>query len=117
MKDKVIRVYIAGPYTKGDMLENVRKAILMGTELFKMGFAPYVPHLTHFWGFLTPMAYEDWLRLDNYWLEVSDVVLRLPGESNGADKEVELANELMIPVFYSVDDLKSATNKYSYINH
>lgn len=69
-----------------------------------------------FGGFLTPMPYEDWLRLDNYWLEVSDVVLRLPGESNGADKEIELANELMIPVFYSVEDFLDAMN-YSSMNH
>lgn len=56
MKSKIVRVYIAGPYSKGDVLENVRKAVLMGTELFKMGYAPYVPHLTHFWGFSYPNA-------------------------------------------------------------
>jgi len=31
--------------------------------------------------------------------------MRLPGESPGADREVALAAELGIPVFYSVEEL------------
>ena len=39
-------------------------------------------------------------------VRVSDYVLRLPGESRGADAEVELAKSLKIPVVYNIGSLK-----------
>lgn len=39
-----MRVYIAGPYTKGDVVENVRAAVFAGDEVFEAGHSPYVPH-------------------------------------------------------------------------
>lgn len=44
------------------------------------------------------IPHETWLEQDFPWVAASDIVLRLPGESTGADLEVELANELGIPV-------------------
>ena len=90
---------VAGPYTRGDVAVNVRNAILAADRLADMGFAPFVPHLTHFWHLVSPRDYEFWLRLDLQFLPHCDAVFRLPGESNGADKEVELAVKLGIPVF------------------
>jgi len=46
--------------------------------------------------------YEFWLELDNQFIPCCEAVLRLPGESNGADKEVALAKKLGIPVFESI---------------
>ncbi len=101
-----IKVYIAGPLSKGDHMVNVRNAILAATELWQAGFAPYCPHLTAFWHMVTPMPYPEWLVMDNEWLPVCHAVLRLPGESSGADGEVALAQSLSIPVFHSVAALK-----------
>ena len=56
---------------------------------------------------LFPRPYEFWLELDNYFLPLCEAVLRLPGQSNGADKEVQLARELKIPVLVGMDSLKS----------
>ncbi|GAG05287.1 unnamed protein product, partial [marine sediment metagenome] len=39
------------------------------------------------------------------WLEVCDCVLRLPGESAGADLEVERAKELGIPVYLTPEQI------------
>ena len=39
------------------------------------------------------------------WVSVADAVLRLPGESLGADLEVARAEEAGIPVFRSIADL------------
>jgi hypothetical protein len=39
---------------------------------------------------------------------VSHAVLRLPGESTGADNEVKLANQLNIPVFHDMETLVKA---------
>jgi 4-hydroxy-3-methylbut-2-en-1-yl diphosphate synthase IspG/GcpE len=52
-----------------------------------------------------PQGYDTWLTLDIEWLSVCDCLLRLPGESKGADIEVEYAREHMIPVFYTIEQL------------
>ncbi len=96
------KIYIAGPYTKGDVAVNVGNAIAVANRLKDAGYAPYVPHLTHFWHLLFPRPYEDWLELDNQFLPLCDALLRIPGESKGADAEVELAGKLGIPVFESL---------------
>ncbi len=64
--------------------------------------APFVPHLTHFWHMLFPRSYEDWLDQDNQYIPVCEALVRLPGESSGADKEVALALSLGVPVYYTV---------------
>lgn len=104
MKSK-LKVYVAGPYTKPDPEANTRAAITVGNELLDLGFAPFVPHLTHFWHLQHFRPYEEWLDLDNQWLDCCDIVLRMPGESSGADKEVARAVSLGIPVVHSIDDV------------
>ncbi|MCU1329941.1 MAG: hypothetical protein JWN34_5311 [Bryobacterales bacterium] len=99
------RVYIAGPYSQGDVAENVRNAYVMANCLADMGFAPFVPHATHFWHLLFPRPYEFWLNLDNEFLPVCHALIRLPGASSGAEKEVLLAQQLQIPVFTEIDAL------------
>jgi len=99
------RVYIAGPYSQGDVALNVRNAFEAADKLANLGFAPFVPHSTHFWNMLFPRPYEFWLGLDNEFLPVCHAVLRLPGESHGANGEVDLATRLGIPVFTSVEHL------------
>ncbi len=99
------RVYVAGPYTKGDVAENVYKAFKAANDLADLGFAPFVPHFTHFWHLMFQRPYEFWLELDHQFLPLCQAVLRLPGESNGADKEVALAESLSIPIFYDMQSL------------
>lgn len=98
-----MRVYIAGPYTGGDTIVNVRNAVEAGDLVAKAGHSPFIPHLYHFWHFLLPGDYEQWMRLDFAWLEVCQALIRLPGESSGADREVEAAHRLGIAVYDSVD--------------
>ena len=76
--------------------------------LIQMGIAPYVPHLSHFQHMMWPHDYEVWMAVGLAWLRTCDAILRLPGESPGADREVEVARILEIPVFYSVDKLVEA---------
>jgi hypothetical protein len=94
-----LRVYIAGPYTKGDVAINVRTAMEAGILLLEAGHAPFVPHLTHFLHMHKPQPYETWTRLDNAYLPYCEALIRLPGESGGADAEVALAHKFHIPVF------------------
>ena len=102
------RVYIAGRYSGGDVARNVRVAMKNADLLIQMGFAPYVPHLCHFLHLIAPHDYEVWMAIGLAWLRQCDEILRLPGESPGADREVEVARILEIPVFYSIDKLVEA---------
>lgn len=102
-----MRVYVAGPYTKGDVAQNVRDAILAADQLLQAGHAPFLPHLTHFWHLLTPHPWERWLNLDLEWLLLCHALVRLPGESVGADREVQYAMDHGLPIFIGVANFLS----------
>jgi len=98
-----MKVYIAGPYTGGDPVLNVRAAIKAGDRVAQEGHTPFVPHLYHFWHLLFPHDYEFWMRLDFDWLPACEALIRLPGDSSGADREVSMAKELGLPVYDGID--------------
>ena len=98
-----MRVYVAGPITKGNQAVNVQKGVRVADELLLAGHEPFCPHLSHFWEYLTgARKHELWMRLDLAWLEQCEALIRLPGESMGADAEVKHAKKHDIPVFDSV---------------
>lgn len=99
-------VFISCPYTKGDVAINIRKAIEVADILAEAGYTPYIPILTHFWHLVSPKPWEFWIDYDSNLLPMFDCVLRIPGESKGADREVEQAIGLCIPVYYSIDELR-----------
>jgi len=101
----MIKVYIASPYTLGDVAVNVKLQIDVADRLIDNGFAPFVPLYSHFQHMAHPRDYNDWIKLDLEWVKSCDCLLRLGGESSGADGEVALAKHLEIPVFYSEKDL------------
>jgi hypothetical protein len=98
----VKRIYIAGPYTRGDAALNVRRALAAAETLRTKGWFPFIPHLYHFWHFVFPHPYDYWMEMDLSWLETCDAILRLPGKSAGADDEVARAEDLCMPVYRSV---------------
>jgi hypothetical protein len=102
---KKIKVYIASPYTLGDQAQNVRKQIVTGYELMQMGYSPYIPELNHFIDLVCPLTYDECIEYCLQWVGVCDCVLRLPGESKGADMEVEYALSIDLKVFYSIEEL------------
>lgn len=91
-------VYISGPYTNGDIVTNVRKAICAGMTVMDYGHVPIIPHLSHFMQLVQYREYEDWIAMDLELLAVAQSVIRLVGYSPGAEIEVERASELKIPV-------------------
>ena len=102
----MIKVYIASPYSTGDQAINVRRQIDAANELLNAGFIPFVPLLTHFQHIVHPRSYEEWLDYDLELLIACDAVLRLDGQSNGADIEVKTATKHQIPVFFALNHLK-----------
>jgi len=98
-------VYIASPYTIGDKEHNVAVSIDCAHALMNKGLYPFLPLLSHFWDKQHPRQYQDWLDWCLVWLERADCVLRVIGESKGADIEVAKAKQLGIPVFYSIQEI------------
>lgn len=101
------KVYIASPYTKGDCAVNVKVQLDMYDELMTKGYAPFAPLYSHFQHMSNPRPYKDWIEIDLIWVEVCDCVLRLPGESSGADGEVAHAQKLGKLIFYSLKELEA----------
>jgi len=101
-------IYIASPYSLGDIAVNVRNSLMVADEVLKKGHIPFCPCLTHFWHFLSPKPWEVWLEIDSAILERCDALLRLDGDSEGADREVGQARYLGIPIYYSLEEVPLA---------
>jgi len=95
---------VAGPYRGGDPVVNVRNACAAAEQLVAKGHLPVVPHLFHLWHLCSPHDYEYWLALDRGLLGLCDALVRLPGESPGADRETEWAVGLGLLIYRGVDD-------------
>lgn len=102
-------IYVAGPYTKGDVILNIRDAVYVGDTLRSMGHIPFIPHMTYAWHMIVPHEVDYWYQYDLQWLERCDALYRIAGESTGADREVERARELWLPVFHSISEVQKFT--------
>jgi nucleoside 2-deoxyribosyltransferase len=101
-------VYVAGPITRGNYINNIRAGVLAGERLRAEGLVPFIPHLSALWELIAPMGYEEIMAVDFAWILRCDALLRMPGESPGAEREVAFALANGIPVFYSEADLLAA---------
>lgn len=100
-------VYISGPMSSsGEPGTNLNRAALAAAMLMDAGFLPFVPHLSWIQHAITPWVPLERLKETTLsWVDRSDALLRLHGDSEGADGEVLRAVSLGIPVFYSVHHL------------
>lgn len=105
---KKIKPYLAGPITLPCPLLNAKHGIGVADELIERGFIPFVPHLSVLWQMCgKTKTHDQWLDYDFHWVDACDCLLRLPGESKGADREVEYANKIGKPVFYSIGEMET----------
>jgi len=100
---KPMIIYVSAPYSLGDVVSNVRFACEIGDKILAKGHIPFIPHLSHFWHFLSPKSYDEWLRIDRAFIPRCDALLRVNGVSKGADIEVATAKECGISVYYSLE--------------
>jgi hypothetical protein len=109
-------VYIASPYTRGDVAMNTHFQCKIFDELLGEGkVIPVAPLWSHFQHTLFPRRYADWIDYDQSMLHLYDACLRLSadlpnlgysqGESTGAEAEVSTFQRLGRPVFYSKVEL------------
>src|SRR5512138_2828292 len=92
-------VYIASPYTRGDVAINTRFQCHIFDQLLTDGrVIPIAPLWSHFQHLMFPRPYKDWIEYDQSLLHLYDACLRLTArndvcayeqaESTGADAEV-----------------------------
>lgn len=102
-------VYLSGPISNGGtatpdkIKENVLNSQESHARLMLAGFAVINPILTAHIDSMFDIEWDVWLTADLRLVEISDIVLRLPGASKGADREVEHAEKLGKPVFQTVE--------------
>lgn len=99
--DDVPLVYIAAPFASPDPVANTHAVIRIADGLLHAGFTPFIPHLSLAWQLVSPKPYDTWLSYDRHLLARCDLLLRVPGHSEGATQECEFAEELGIPVIQS----------------
>lgn len=92
-------LYIAGPYTHPDPVVNTHRAARVGTIVYEQTeWVPFVPHLSLLWHMVTPREESHWYELDLHQMGHCDAIVRLPGASTGADREMVVAAELGLAV-------------------
>jgi hypothetical protein len=101
-------VYVAGPYGKPEPVENTHNAIRAAERLQSTGLVTaVVPHLSLLWHLVCPHPTDHWYDYDLALLARCDALLRLPGISVGADKEVVFARKRHIPVFHEAEEVEA----------
>ena len=117
--DKRLLILIAGPYRSGTgddpqkMAANLRHLEAASWPIFKAGHVPMIGEWVALpiWNVAGGQAVGDALYEEilhptaGRLIERCDAILRLSGESKGADNDVRLAHERGIPVYYSIDDI------------
>lgn len=99
-------IYVAGPISLPDPLENISRAIKICHEIMEEGYAvPFCPHLSCLHQMIAPRSWQEWLDYDKDVISHCHAVYRLSGDSKGADIEEDFAlsgrdGAGFIPVFY-----------------
>jgi len=112
-----LRIYIAGPYTPKssnphtavqEVQRNVDRAIEIANALIEKGHYVFVPHLSHYIHvhYSCKRDYgEWWYELDMTFLRRWANALFYFGSSRGADRELEMARQLGLKIFRSLDEV------------
>ena len=110
-----MKIYIAGPYsadTKEERLANTHYTMDAWIALVKKGHTPFCPHLYHYMDEHAKLrgiefSYSVWMEQDEAWLRECDALLFL-GPSPGANKELAIAIEDGMGVYYNINDVPEA---------
>jgi hypothetical protein len=109
-------VYIASPYTQGDVAINTHFQCEVFNRLMDDGRVwPVAPLWAHFQHTIFPRPYQDWVDYDNAFLKFYDACLRVnpnypdwnykERRSRGADNEVKYFKAAGKHVFTSIEKL------------
>ena len=115
------KIYMSGPYSATNVItvfKNMHNGMYMAKKLLLEGYAVFCPWLDY--NLFLQLGENEKISLETIqahsiaWLEVSDAILVLPNHhrSKGTLAEIARAEELGIPVYYSMEELmKGETNE------
>jgi hypothetical protein len=117
--EKIMLILIAGPYRSGTgddpakMAANLKRLEEPSYALFRAGHVPVIGEWVALpvWNAAGGERIGDDLYEEIFHpvagrlLALCDAVLRLPGDSKGADNDVRIARERGIPVYYRLEDV------------
>ena len=117
-------ILIAGPYRSGTgddpqkMADNLRRLEQASWPLFEAGHVPMIGEWVALpvWRSAGGKTLGDALYDRIFYpaaerlLSMCDAVLRLPGDSNGADNDVRMARERGLPIYYRLEDVPGVGN-------
>ena len=115
-------ILIAGPYRSGTgddpvlMARNLARLETAAWPIFSAGHIPMIGEWVALpvlrsagaTGVLDPLADQVMYPTAERLLEHCDAVLRLPGESRGADQDVAIARSRSLPVYHSLEEIPTA---------
>jgi len=106
-----MRIYVAGTYSSDNVisiLKNIREGIKISAKILKLGHSPFCPFLDHQFSFYEDFTVEDMYRYSIDWLRISEAIFVMPNSDNskGTQKEIEIAKEMGIPIFYNLEEIK-----------
>lgn len=93
-----LMVYCAGPYISSPT-HGTRAAIDAAEVLYAAGYLPFIPHTDLLWDMVYPHDVDFWYALTEEYVPRCDILLRLPGASKGADRELQIAKDNGMPYF------------------
>jgi hypothetical protein len=119
MKTKRLMILIAGPYRSGTndapdkMAVNLQELERYALPLYRAGHLPMIGEwvalpiirVAGSAGVGDPVYQEFLYPVASRLLERCDAVLRVPGESKGADQDVAIARERGLPVFFELEEV------------
>jgi len=104
---KPLKIYIAGPLNADavNYIKNVSRMLKIAIAIRKKGHYPYVPALDILLGFVAgDWEYQDYFELNKAFLSCCDALFFI-APSPGASKELKLARELGLKIFYDIKEI------------
>lgn len=103
------KIYIAGPISNGGKSKDPRsvyKAVIESEKYYlaavRNGWTPLLPHFSYYAWIHDEedegIHWDRWMELDLDWIDSCYCLVRIPGESKGADAEVRYAKKKNIRV-------------------
>lgn len=117
-KIEPLRIYVAGPYTPKNCSlhdasrlaqKNTNIAVSVANALMAKGHYVFVPHLTHYLHIHETCQVNDgrwWYEMDNSFLTNWANALFYISPSTGADAELDLAKDLKLIIYKSLDEVE-----------
>lgn len=111
----MLKVYVAGAISDPNTIQvwtNIRNGMKWTNKIIKAGHAPFPVFCDFMLSMQEEIPLETYYKQSLAWLEVADVIFVCPNweNSKGTKKEIKHAEDLDIPVVYSLQELEMCAN-------